>query len=704
MPPDDYTGDCPDLWGVWQNLEAIREKSLSPMFAPWREKFLAGLDQPPAPRPTGDDEQIWEWLMATPRLALDNAFGYVLTEEQRYATRAAQALNAIYTDQSCWLHPESLVMYPHDPADLTTARVTQDCASALSWIWPVADNDVRRDVLELIVERGGRPIYEGALKGCWWGSALNSNWTSIMNSGLGVAALMLQSSDPETAALWLDQARTTIVKMLALAAEEGAGVEGAGYWLGCFGAIQDFTEVLYNVTGEDLYTHPFWHHCSRFLPYLTLPDMSARVNYGDAGYQGMRGSAFFHAVAARVRDPLAQWYGNEILRRYEDANWQNVVYYDPDVPEGDITAEPTCRFFSSVHLASFRSAWDPDAVFMLFKGGSNTWSHCHLDLNSFFITAYGERLATEPGAGHYSIDYWRSIQPVASTAWHNCIVVDGAHQRVAPQYSMSYDLEEGGDCYSRLSDHLSSDGIEMIRGDATSAYGDTLERAWRDIVYLKPDVFVIYDDLVTHPVRAQRNFEWMLHSECPMSDIDSGIEAKGERARLLIQPIFPRDWEHKYIEGKTIPSADNKPLHCVSIRQFWHHKPNSSPNHSPYPHWDPRGDAQPLFPRDYQYLVVLSALPTGAEPRFDAEAIEQHNAKGIYLQSGEEKIVVIFNHGADVIDMGGVQSDAEKIVVRARPSHISWALVRGTLLSYEDHVLFEGQAPTSRTGERSTPG
>ena len=65
---------------------------------------------------------------------------------------------------------------------------------------------------------------------------------------------------------------------------------------------------------------------------------------------------------------------------------------------------------------------------------------------------------------------------------------------------------------------------------------------------------------------------------------------------------------------------------------------------------------------------------------------------------------MIFDHGGDVIDMGGVCSDAEKIVVRVRPGHISWALVRGTLLSYEDYVLFEGQAPTSRTGERSTPG
>lgn len=76
-------------------------------------------------------------------------------------------------------------------------------------------------------------------------------------------------------------------------------------------------------------------------------------------------------------------------------------------------------------------------------------------------------------------------------------------------------------------------------------------------------------------------------------------------------------------------------------------------------------------------------------------------AKGICLTSVEQKSVVIFNHSGDVIDMGGVRSDAGKIAVRSRQDGTSWALVRGTFLWWEGHALFEGQARTSRTGERS---
>jgi hypothetical protein len=327
----------------------------------------------------------------------------------------------------------------------------------------------------------------------------------------------------------------------------------------------------------------------------------------------------------------------------------------------------------------------------------------HLDLNSFFLVAHGERLATEPGPDHYSLAYWHSVVPAVSTAWHNCIVVDGGHQRVGAQYAMSYDLEEAGDCYSRFGDHLSSDAVEMIRGDASSAYGDTLERAWRDLVYLKPDVFVIHDDLLAHPVRAQRNFEWLLHSECPIVETDEGLEARGERARLLIQPIFPRGWEYKQVTEKTIPHADHKPLHCLSVRPCWYHKWNVDPRRSPYPQWHPQGDAEPLYGRDCRFLIVLTALRVGEPPRFTVEALEQGSARAVRLHSPEETAVVLFNHQGEAVQLAALRTDAEKVVVRCREDGLSWAAVRGTTLSWQDAMILDAEERTSQTGTLPHP-
>jgi len=639
----------------------------------------------------------------------------VLTDEGAFADRAAECLDFIRQSDARWDFVEHNAMYPEDTADLGTAETAKACANAVSWLWPTLTEQQRDEFVTMIAERGGKPIYEGAQAGCWWGNALNSNWTAVLNSGLAFAALMTCSPLPvgEGSGVrddWLAFARDRCVEMLDLAAEEGAGVEGAGYWLYCFGSLQDTVEAICNVTGEDLYAHPFWSVCSRFLPYVALPDMSAWVNYADTGYQGLGGSHFFHAVAARKQDPFAQWFGNEILRRYPSVNWRSLITYDDTVAERGPEAEPPCRFFKSIHLASFRSGWDEDAIFMFFKGGSNAWSHTHLDLNSFFITGHGERLATEPGPEHYTLAYWHSIQPVVSTAYHNCIVVDGAHQRVPAQYAMSYDLAEAGDCYSRLSDHVSEDWVEMIRGDATTAYGDTLSRAWRDVVYLKPNVFVIFDDLIGHPVRCQRNFEWLLHSECELHDVDGrvgrlstiatsailedrptrAIEARGEKATLRIEPIFPLNWEHKFIAGRGIPYTDHKPLHAVSIRPYWHHKWNVNPAKSCHPHWDQRGEAEPLYDNNCQFLTVLTVLRVGADvpdaPRL--EPIAQGRAKGVRLIGEDEQTIVLFNHNRETVDLGDLQTDAEKLVWRVGADvPPRWLMTRGTTLVWNGMPL-----------------
>ncbi|MEN6304788.1 MAG: heparinase II/III family protein [Armatimonadia bacterium] len=678
--------NCPDLWGVWSNLERIRENSLRPQFVGWREESLTRLEEGlgKAFEPQGEGTQAAQKAC---HLAQEMGMGYVLTGEARYAARAVEALEFVKAEGARWdliVHNE---MYPQDTADLMTAENAKACANAVSWVWPELSDEQRKGFIRMIGERGGKPIYEGARAGCWWGNALNSNWTAVLNSGLAFAALMMQKVEPQTAREWLWFARSRCIEMLDLAAQEAAGVEGAGYWLYCFGSLQDVVEALRNVNGDDLYTHPFWGKASRFLPYVALPDFSAWVNYADTAYKGMGGSSFFHGVAARKGDPLAQWYGNEILRRHGGAGWKNVVYYDAGVPEQPVGEEPPCMLFASIQLASMRSGWDDDAVFMLFKGGSNAWSHTHLDLNSFFITGYGERLATEPGPEPYSLAYWHSIQPVVSTAHHNCIVVDGAHQRVPPQYAMSFDLEVAGDCYSRLSDHVSNEWLEMIRGDATTAYGDYLERAWRGVVYLKPDVFVIFDDLVGHPVRCQRNFEWMLHSECELRDIEGGIEARGDKGSLFIQPLFPQGWEHKYVEGRSIPHEKEKRLSAVSIRPYWHHKWNVNPAKSPYPHWDQRGDGEPLYDNNCQYLVVLQVARAGEEPRYALEKLESGTAKGVKLTSAEETVVVVFNHGGGEVEMGGVQTDAEKAVVRVRGEEMTWEMVRGERLAWGKRLV-----------------
>ena len=652
-----------DFCGVWTNRDAILKKIELPRFSAWWERFIEGLRNAESP-------------------GLESAaFAYAVTGDEDLGQKALRQLR----DALPGFIPLSEYhkgFYPELEADLSTGSACKSLAYAYSFLYPLLTSEDKQTIFSEFRERGGGVIYRETLAGAWWGDAPNSNWCSHLQSGLALSGLVLMEEDEEEAHKWVDTATKSMITMLDLAGEEGAGIEGPGYWCGCYRSIQEVVEALKNTNGEDLYTHKFWERCVQFPLNMSRPDKSGLINLGDTGYSGLGSSHFFYSIANALQHGLAQWFGDYIFERGGTSIW-DVIYYAPEVAPTPPEHLPTCRFFKSVHLASFRSGWEEDATFFILKGGSNAWSHCHLDLNSFFIDAYGERFVVDPGPGQYSVHYFSSVEPEVSTSWHNTIVVDGADQRQPPRHRMSFDLEEGGDAYCRLSDYRSNDQIAVIRGDATTAYGDYLERFFRDAVYLKPDCFVIHDDIRALEARTQRHFQWLLHSELPMVDNEDGtVEIQGEKSKLVIHPILPINHDYKFPPPR-VSAKGGKEFSCFSLRPQWHHLWNVSPSRSPYPQWDARAKEGPLYGRDVQFLVVLSVLPRDEQYTKTVKPIVMQNIRGVEITSGNEINRIYFNPHGSHFEINGVVSDAEKVVIREKDGDItSWAVVRGQTLTH----------------------
>lgn len=667
-----------DFCGVWANRNAIREKTKLPQFSNWWERLI-------------------EHLRKTERSSLDStAFSYAVTGEDDLGQKAVRILREILPGYiPLGGHRE---YYPELEADLATASSCKTLAYAYSFLYPILEPEDKEAIFSEFRKRGGGVIYRETLAGAWWGNAPNSNWCSHLNSGLGLSGLVLMEDDEEEAQRWVDTATKNMIAMLDLAGEEGAGIEGPGYWCGCYRSVQELAEALRNTNRGDLYTHRFWNRCVEFPLYMSRPDGSGLINFSDTGYSGLGSSHFFYAIARALGHGLAQWFGDRIFQRSGSSIW-DLIYYDPSVVPVSPDGLPTCRLFRSAHVASFRSDWKEDAVFFILKGGSNAWSHAHLDLNSFFIDACGERLVVDPGPGQYSIHYYTSVEPEASTSWHNTIVVDGADQRQPPRYRMSFDLEEGGDAYCRLSDCMSNEQIAVVRGDATTAYGDYLERFFRDIVYLKPDCFVIYDDMRMLEARTQRHFQWLLHSELPMVDNEDGaIEIRGENAGLVIHPVLPIDHAHKFPPPRVSAKSEEKKFHCLSLRPRWYHLWNVSPSRSPYPQWDIRAKG-PLYDRDVRYMVVLSVMRRDEPYTRAVKPVLTDRVTGIEIASGDEINKIYFNPRGLSFDIDGIVSDGEKVVVREKDGEaISWILVRGQILQYNGKEFVREANVVSRMG------
>jgi len=646
-----------DLCGVWRDAGRILKNSELPRFSAWWCELVERA------RGAGEIE------------LLDLAFVAAVTGAEELGDEVSGRLRGSVPEMAPLASHQE--MYPELTADLATASGCKTLAYIASLLWPwLGDDDRELSTNELSKAAG--TIYQETLAGAWWGNAPNSNWTSHLHSALGLAGLVLVHAGEEEAGDWVDMACNSMTRMLDLAGEEGAGIEGPGYWCGCYRSVQEMAAALKNTGKGDLYSHRFWERCVEFPVYMSRPDLSGLMSLGDTGYEGLGQSHFYYALAAEKRQGLAQWFGDRILEQGSPSVW-DLMHYAPDVAPVPPEELPTCRVFSSAHLASFRSDWSRDATFVVLKGGSNAWSHCHLDLNSIFLDARGERLIVDPGIGPYSYAYFTSVEPVVSTSWHNTIVVDGADQRQPPRYRMSFDLEEGGDAYCRLSDYVEGDGIVAVRGDASAAYGDYLDRFHRDVVFFRPDCFVIFDDLLAREARTQRHYQWLLHSEWPMAEREEGgVEVRGQRSKCLVIPVLPEPYHLKFLTRETPAKGgeDGRKLSCLCLRPDWHHLWNVSPKRGPFPQWDERCE-EILYGNETQFLVVCCI--SGAEDRA-APAIERLSGPewhGVRIGWEGETMRAVFNPGGEAFEADGMESDGEKVFSReGKDGRVSWAAIR----------------------------
>jgi len=701
--------DTVDLYGVLRDREQLLEKTQSPYFREWWPQFLAAreaqlekpvlseVDGPRMSRAAAAQGEHYDQVSAASREMVAQAFAYALTGNERWSERARQ-IALVICDEAEWDNPVHRWIYPELHADLGFATLCVEMSMTLGWLGEFLSPADRERILNTLEARGG-VIYADAQKGAWWGSAYNSNWTSHLMHGLGAAALALLPSMPEVARPRIEFVTDRMGRMLELAGEEGAGLEGISYYMGCYASILEYATELRNVTGESLFDYDFWGKSALFPLYQTLPDLSGRTPIGDSHYPSLSGSILLSGLAREAWDGVAQWQAHRVFEGTSGRNVLDLIFYDPSVQETPPDDLPPCRLFRSVQLATFRSGWDRDAVYMHFHGGSNSWSHCHLDLNAFTIAAYGERLAIDHGSWGYSPHYFKVVEPQISTAWHNCVVVDGGDQRQAPRYRMSYDPREGGDCYSLLEQYVHCDGIQMIRGDATTAYGDTLDRCWREIVFLPPDRFVVYDNLLTNGARVQRHLQWMLHSAVPMRDAGTHVEVQGEKAKLIVQPVHPTDWTVRFPDRLSRAAAyqqsEIREAYAMSLYPEWVHIWNESPSKPPYPQWEARGGKRVYGP-DYQFLVVLSPVRAEQSIGWQLTPLKGDTIEGVVITEGQQVDTVVFKRSGGLYTIGEVQSDAEKVVVREVGGQVrALAMVNGTQIAYKGQVLLSASEPTS---------
>jgi hypothetical protein len=169
-------------------------------------------------------------------------------------------------------------------------------------------------------------------------------------------------------------------------------------------------------------------------------------------------------------------------------------------------------------------------VEVVFKSSPfGTASHGYDAQNTFLLYAFGKPLLVPSGTR----DIWGSDHHV-NWMWHtkstNGVTVDGEGQG-------KHTMEASGEI---LAFHT-SDALDFVSGEAAGAYAGKLSRFTRSMIFVKPELIVVYDRL---EAPAPVMFDWWLHSPTEMKiNGQADIRVVNGNAACLVSFLAPSGLE-----------------------------------------------------------------------------------------------------------------------------------------------------------------
>ena len=371
---------------------------------------------------------------------------------------------------------------------------------------------------------------------------------------------------------------------------DGAWPEGVSYWGYGLSYFLRMLEAKRLLGRGDAFTSNGWLRATGdYFVYLSLPEAhwargTVVANIADAPLDGGRHSGV-------ILRRLASAYGNGVYQHMADAlmplerprddpsgqregahgAWMHLIWYDSAVrptPPGDL---PTMRHFADMDLVSMRSDWGRDAAVLVFHAGPgpghrNTADrqrtamrgfgpgHAHPDINAFSIFARGQWLAVDPGYSH-----------VKDTRDHSTVIVNGKGQAGEGGAWLDYWAFQQRQPVPSIRLAESAPAYDTVLGDAGGIYVDEarLRHFRRQVLFLKPDVFVIADDLEAR--RASR-FEWLLHAPEGSLRLTDGGNFEIARPGVRLWGVFLRPTSARArVISRVTGSSGFDPTSCLVV-------------------------------------------------------------------------------------------------------------------------------------------
>jgi len=422
---------------------------------------------------------------------------------------------------------------------------------------------------------------------------------------------------------------------------DGGWHEGLSYWDGYLTRITWWLDVMRATLEIDGYRKPFFSQVGYF-PIYAQPPNSPRLTFGDT--TGRRIPQDVQPLMRQFVQQTGNPYWADYLQRIggplEERDWVGFIraaraQARPPVEPRSIADLPDSRLFAGTGLAYLHTYLTDsyDDVQVSFKSSPfGSQSHGNEAQNSFELYAYGDALLTRSGtreihgSPHHRGWTWQTLSC-------NAITVNGQGQ-----------IAHSADARGRITDFATGEDYDYVVGDASEAYAlDLVTQATRRILFVKPDLVVIYDDVETPE---PSTFQYYLHT--PATFEQQGDDAPrfavtGERGQCVVDLIAPQQLEFTVFEGYDPPMRPpfDEQIHEQHLR------------------------AETTSPSDRgEFIALLNVGRSGdsAPGRAEHERLDAGHA--LRVDHADGATIILLRTGAGELSAWGLSTDGECAAVR----------------------------------------
>jgi hypothetical protein len=338
--------------------------------------------------------------------------------------------------------------------------------------------------------------------------------------------------------------------------DDGGWHEGISYGHSYLGRFTWWADVMREAMGINVYDKPFFSKAGYHTMYL-MPPGKVGGGFGDGAWRrsSSRNVSLISQFAAQAGNEHWQWYVEEMGGAREMGGYIGFVRGTlPKVKAKPPDGLASSRLFRGTGQAYLNSDLRDasKSVQVIFKSSPfGTQSHGNEANNSFVLWAYGKQLLVR--SGHY--DSYGSAHHsnwVWSTRSVNNITVNGRGQR-----------KRTANARGEIVAFKTTPSMDIVVGEAGQAYeGDILDRFTRSIIFVKPELVVVYDRL---EAKEASTFEYWLHAINKIGVEDQHrIRVKNDDVVCDVDFLTPTN-----LTFKQTNEYDPKPRPRIKMRE-WH--------------------------------------------------------------------------------------------------------------------------------------